>query len=277
MIKKISRTILKLILGIVLLIAIAYGTFHLWEYTTGGEYVKYLKENCETVSLDESFSYDIAKTDIDKSKLILVGEIHGTEEPSKFDVDFFKYLNENYGVKHYLAELDFIQAEYLNQFMVNKDQKLLKKILKRWVVVQGRNNQDYFYKYLKFQELYEKLPEGQKFRFIGIDRIQDWELTTSYLNDLIPKDSTLSTIEFNMDGIQETLIGRIDMLNQYYANDSTRLVKLARIKSNIEMVQMKRIEKISSLTISRPFTTKKGLKVRRSMDTLAYSIYFNIE
>ena len=263
MIKKASRRILKLVLGIVLLTAIAYGTFHLWEYATGGKYVKYLKENCETVNLNESFTYNIIKTDIDKSKLILVGEIHGTEEPSKFDVGFFKYLNENYGVRHYLAELDFVQAEYLNQFMVNKDHELLKNVLKRWVVVQGRSNQDYFNKYLKFQELYEILPEDQKFRFIGIDRIQDWELTTSYLNDLIPKDSPLPTIEFKEDGIQETLIRQIDMLNQYYADDSTRLVKLASIKSNIEMVQMKKNREDILFDNFKTFYNTEGIKSQK--------------
>lgn len=175
---KILKTTVKLILGLILLIAITYGIFHLWEYASGGKYVKYLKENSETVSLDESFTYGIMKADLDKSKLILVGEIHGTEEPSKFDVSFFNYLNKNYNVKYYFAELDYVQAEYLNQFLINRKEALLKRILRRWVVIQGRNNKDYFDKYLHFQELYNKLPDDKKFQFIGIDRIQDWELTT---------------------------------------------------------------------------------------------------
>lgn len=239
MIKKVIRIFLKSIIGIVLFTAIAYGTFHLWEYASGGKYVKYLKENSVTVSLDEPFDYDIAEKDIAKSKLILVGEIHGTEEPSKFDVNFFKYLNENFGVRYYFAELDFVQAEHLNQFLINKNKELLENILKRWVVVQGRNNQDYFDKYLQFQELYKKLPDDKKFQFIGIDKIQDWELTTQYLNDLIPNDSIISPIVFVAEGVQERLLKQIELLNEYYVDNKSILTKLSHIKTNIEMAQEK--------------------------------------
>ncbi len=236
---KILKTTVKLIFGLILLIAITYGIFHLWEYASGGKYIKYLKENSETVSLDESFTYGIMKADLDKSKLILVGEIHGTEEPSKFDISFFNYLNKNYNVKYYFAELDYVQAEYLNQFLINRNEALLKRILRRWVVIQGRNNKDYFVKYMHFQELYNKLPDDKKFQFIGIDRIQDWELTTQYLNDLIPNYSIISPIEFVSEGIQERLLHQIELLNNYYNDNQSILIKLSHIKANIEMVQEK--------------------------------------
>lgn len=239
MIKKIFKIILKLVIGFILIIAIAYGAFHLWEYATGGKFVKYLQENSETVSINESFTYNIAKTDIERSKLILVGEIHGTEEPSKFDVDFFKYLNQNFGVKHYFAEFDFVQAEYLNQFMANNNRELLKEVLKNWFVIQGRNNQDYFNKYCFFQEYYEQLPENDKFHFIGIDKIQDWKLTTRYLNGLIPDSNIIEPIEYEKEGLQEKLMKQIDLLSSYYSNNVDTLSKISHIKKNIEFAQNK--------------------------------------
>jgi uncharacterized iron-regulated protein len=113
MIKRFFKWTLRIILGLLLLIALLYGGFHLLEYATGGKYVKYLTENSETIPIEKNFSYKIIKEDIDKYKLILVGEIHGFEEPGKFDVDFFKYLHENHNVNHYFAELDFVQAKLL--------------------------------------------------------------------------------------------------------------------------------------------------------------------
>ncbi|MCB9261769.1 MAG: hypothetical protein H6607_05280 [Flavobacteriales bacterium] len=237
MIKKISKFTLKLFVGIILLALVMYGVFHLWEYATGGKYVKYLKDNSETVFLEDSFSFEIAKSDINKCKLILVGEIHGTKEPTKFDVEFFKFLHKNYGIRSYVAELDFVQAEYLNQFLVNKDYNLLKKVLKRWVVAQGRNNEDYFNKYIQFQAFYESLNDNDKFQFFGIDKIQDWELTTQYLNDLLPEDQSILPIEYNTENLQEGLLKQINQLNGYYADNKIVLAKLANIKTNIEAVE----------------------------------------
>jgi hypothetical protein len=48
MIKRILKMVLKGIIGLSLIIGILYGGFHLWEYSTGGKYVDYLKENSET-------------------------------------------------------------------------------------------------------------------------------------------------------------------------------------------------------------------------------------
>lgn len=260
MIKKIFKTILKLLIGFILLIAIAYGAFHLWEYTTGGKFVKYLEANSETVSLNESFTYDMAKADIVKSKVILVGEIHGTEEPSKFDVDFFKYLNQNFGVKHYFAEFDFVQAEYLNQFMVNKNKDLLREVLKNWFVIQGRNNQDYFNKYLYFQEYYEQLSENEKFHFIGIDKIQDWELTTKYLNGLISEGQNIEPIKYEKKGLLEKLMKQVDLLSTYYSNNVDTLSKIAHIKKNIEFSQNKTNREDVMFDNFNTLYTSKGLK-----------------
>ena len=89
MIRKIFKWSLKILTGIILLTALFYGGFHLWEYATGGKYIKYLSENSETIPLDAAFTYDALGKDIEKKQLILVGEIHGFDEPNKFDIDFF--------------------------------------------------------------------------------------------------------------------------------------------------------------------------------------------
>ena len=229
MIKKILKVILKSIIGISLIIGILYGGFHLWEYGTGGKYVDYLKENSETIPLSESFSFNMLDNDISDNKLILVGEIHGFEEPQKFDYELFTHLHSNHGVRQYYAELDYVQALLLNQFMATGNENILKEALKNWVVAQGKNNKDYNDKYRKFHQYYKTLPENDKFTFIGVDKLRDVHLTLYYLNSL--SDSTKIEIKdkLNLDAI----LSQIEQLNTVYLSSPDTLFNLNQIKNNL--------------------------------------------
>jgi hypothetical protein len=210
--------------------ALSYGGFHLWEYTSGGKYVSYLQNNSETKHLGESFDFRIMDEDIQKSKLILAGEIHGFQEPQDFDLEFFKYLHQNHGVNKYLAELDFVQAHLLNQFLESGNQKLLHKILNKWVVAQGRNNKSYFEKYIQFYEYYQSLPMENKFQFVGIDKIQDWSLITEFIGDYTKN----KMIEIENRSDIEKLLQNIDTIILDYDGVKDSLQMLYHMQSNIQ-------------------------------------------
>jgi hypothetical protein len=229
MIKRILKVVLKGIIGISLIIGILYGGFHLWEYSTGGKYVDYLKENSETVSLSESFSFKMLDNDIKENSLILVGEIHGFEEPQKFDYELFTHLHTNHNIKQYYAELDYVQALLLNQYMESGDENLLNDALKKWAVIQGRKNKDYYDKYRKFHQYYKQLSEQDKFKFFGIDKLQDVHLTLNYLNSL--NESTKVEIKETLD--LEAILSHIGQLNSIYSNSSDTLFILTQIKNNL--------------------------------------------
>lgn len=212
MIKKILKYFFLIIIGIILLLFIAYYSFLGVEYLNGGKYVNYLNNNKETVQINDSFSFEIMSEDIKSSKFILVGEIHGFKEPSLFDVDFFKHLHKNFDVRHYVAELDYAQASLMNTYLEKGNDSLLHFILKNWVVIQGRNNKDYFNKYKSFQSFYQELPENEKFKFIGIDKIQDWEVLVAYINNQSEADSTLSPLVYNKSSVLEDVKTRLQTL-----------------------------------------------------------------
>ncbi|KAA3650944.1 MAG: hypothetical protein DWP98_03605 [Bacteroidetes bacterium] len=235
MLKKILKWIFKILISLLLLLALLFGGFHLWEYASGGKFVKYLSENSETIPLKDSFSYEIMEHDIEQSQLILVGEIHGFDEPAKFDVDFFKYLHKNHQVNYYLAELDFVQATLLNGFLKTGDQETLSRILKNWFVLQGRNNKDYFNKYLELQKYYTQLPDDNKFEFIGIDKIQDHAILTNFILELFPNKELVS----NDSNKMEINLELIEQLNQIYSHSSDTLFILSHLKSNIVSSQTK--------------------------------------
>lgn len=178
---KIVKWIFKSVLFILLLIALAYGGLLGVEYVTGGKFVDYLEKNSETVALGESFDYSRLDEDIKDNNILLVGEIHGFHEPQLIDYEIFTYLNKNHGVKHYIAEVDPIQAVYLNNFLKSGNEADLKKALKKWAVFQGRNNESYFNKYKKLQQYYVRLDSTERFKFIGIDKLQDKELVIEYI------------------------------------------------------------------------------------------------
>ncbi|WP_194976359.1 TraB/GumN family protein [Aquiflexum lacus] len=228
MVKKFFKFAFKLVLAISLLSAIGYGAFHLWEYSTGKEYIDYLTENSETIPINESFSYRNIADDISKSKVILVGEVHGVSEPSKFDVDFFIYLHKNHGVRHYIAELDFVQATLLNEFMKNGNADLLQKILKKWVVIQGRNNQDYLDKYFNLQKFYSSLPEDEKFEFIGIDATQDWNLVFDYLKAMSATPEKINPEDY-------TVLSLLEELTENNDSQDT-LAILSHLRKNLDYV-----------------------------------------
>jgi hypothetical protein len=254
MIKKFFKWVFKILAGLLLIAAISYGGFHLWEYATGGKYVEYLTENSETIPLEASFTFEELGKDAAANQLILVGEIHGFDQPNKFDVDLFKYLHQNHNVNHYIAELDFVQALLLNDFLKTGDESSLKEILKKWVVVQGRNNQDYFDKFIAFHKYYQELLDNDKFEFVGIDRIQDGDLLRSYLVNLYPD----STIE-NTPILDDKPLGKImDELNTIYAESSDTLFILSHIKTNIEYIESKENrEEVLFQNFSRIYKTQQ--------------------
>jgi hypothetical protein len=233
MIRNFFKWSFRILVGLLLLATLSYGGFHLWEYSTGGKYIKYLSENSETIPLESNFTYEALGKDIKKKQLILVGEIHGFDAPAKFDIDFFKYLHENHNVNHYIAEVDFVQASLLNDFLISGDENMLKQVLKKWVVTQGRNNKDYFNKYVELQNYYEQLPENDKFKFIGIDRIQDGDLLKVYLKKLYPNSTSKKK-----DDIEDKSIGDlIEELNDIYSKVTDTLFILSHIKTNVLYIE----------------------------------------
>ncbi len=230
MIKKVLKVTVKGIIGITVIVGILYGGFHLWEYSTGGTYISYLKDNSETVPLSEPFSFEMLDNDIKKNRLILVGEIHGFEEPQKFDFELFTHLHANHNVRQYYAELDHVQALVLNQYLETGDESLLDDALKRWAVVQGRKNKDYNDKYRKFHQFYKQLAEQDKFKFIGVDKLQDVDLTLKYLNTL--DNSVATEIKEKVD--LDAILIKINQLDSIYSNSPDTLFTLMHIRKNIK-------------------------------------------
>ena len=242
--KKLVKIAGVLLLALILLPMVFYFGFLGFEYITGASYVDYLNANKETVPIDGSFTFEMMSSDLENHNLILVGEIHGLHEPNTFDVQFFKHLHKNYGVRHYFAELDFAQAAMLNDYMETGNDSLLSRILENWVVAQGRNNSDYLNKFKTFHLFYQSLPPTEKFQFVGIDKVQDWPFLVSYVNRLSQSDTTVLPLKLDDKVVLKVLKERVMYLTQSkYLNDSTQDV-LSHILKNIEYYQNKEFREV---------------------------------
>lgn len=174
------KWIFKIFLSIVLLIVIAYGSFPSVIYVTGNKFVDYLKENSQTVSLGEAFNFDEISDHITNADFVLVGEIHGFHEPQLFDYNFFTYLHRNQGYQYYLAVVDLVQAHYLNTYLQTDEEEYLTLALRNWALIQGRRNESYYDKLRKLRDYNSKQDTTEQFQFIGIDKLQDLQLTVDF-------------------------------------------------------------------------------------------------
>ena len=228
--KRILKALLKGIVGMGVLIGVCYGGFHLWEFATGGKYIAYLKANSETIPLAQSFDLGRMDEDIEANRLILVGEIHGFGEPQKFDYVLFTYLHSKHNVQNYFAELDFVQAIVLNQYLSTGDETFLNDALRKWAVIQGRNNKGYFDKYRKLQAYYSQLPEEEKFSFRGVDCLNDLPLTASYLAGLMPSSTDSATDAPDANHV----LHQLNLLDSVYKSSPDTLFELAHIRKNLQ-------------------------------------------
>jgi hypothetical protein len=185
---------------------LVFGVFQLWEYSTGGSYVAYLEAIAESVPLDSTFNYQRIAGDLDQAKLILVGEIHGFDEPSAFDASFFKYLHAEHGVRHYFAEFDCLQAFLLNGYLETGDLETLNRVLNSWSVFQGRDNADYQAKFIALQQYYSGLPDSARFSFVGIDRIQDNNLVFDVLAAMTPQPGSYDKERKTLSDLVEAIL-----------------------------------------------------------------------
>lgn len=100
--------------------------------------------------------------------LFLYGEFHGIKETIKIDFELIKYLNKNAGMKIHLAEIDFSQAYFLNEYLSTGNEKLIDYVLNSWIINHGHNNRDYKNKWIQIRKLNVINSEDSQIRVYGM-------------------------------------------------------------------------------------------------------------
>lgn len=177
--------------GISLLLCLLYSfTIKKYDNYSGEKFNQYWKENknlFESVNQNENLTFKHLDHYIKTNDLFLYGEFHGIKETTKIDFELIKYFNKKAGMKIHLAEIDFSQAYFLNEYLKSGNEKLIDYVLNSWIIYHGHNNLDYKNKWIQIYKLNKVNSENSQIKVYGIDKIQNLEVTKSHLKILLSK------------------------------------------------------------------------------------------
>ncbi|MEL6536747.1 MAG: hypothetical protein AAFQ98_15115 [Bacteroidota bacterium] len=193
------------------------------------EFLHYLTDNTQTVDLGQPFDFSMVAEKLPNPGLILVGEIHGFAEPQRFDLEFFSFLRREEGVRHYLLEMDYSQAYFMNRYNETGNDSLLDRVLQRWVVSQGRNNATYRSKWQAFHSLYQS---GQHFQYLGISNLADLDLLAEHLYVLDP-DRTFPYPSESADSVKAQALQQEIGHRLLHTGDTTVLSQYQHLKHSV--------------------------------------------
>ncbi|RXM44096.1 hypothetical protein [Flavobacterium sp. YO12] len=135
------------------------------------ENIDYLAKN--QVETTKSINEKLFDDDFYKSKVFLLGEIHGYADNQTLDKEMLFFLNKKAGIKYYIAEMDSLTANKLNSFLLknSKDEAVLKDVVlniaKR---IPQQSSQELFDKWNAVYDYNQKLADSAKITVIGIDK-----------------------------------------------------------------------------------------------------------
>lgn len=116
-----------------------------------------------------------------RSKLILLGESHGSAAPQVLDLELLSHLNARTGLRDYLAEVDPIQAEFLNRYLLTGDEGPLNRVFSRWKARDQWGNTAFLAKVKAIRALNGGAPPSRRVTLHGVDAVQDWPLLSEWM------------------------------------------------------------------------------------------------
>ncbi len=123
--------------------------------------------------------------------LYFFGFIHGASIPQEVDFAMLKSLHQQAGLKYYAPEVDPAMAYFLNQYLSNGNEALLKTLVKFYA---KRVSQDagieWLEKWQKIRELNLSTPEAKRIQVLGTDFPISANLTLAHIASFMPKTKT---------------------------------------------------------------------------------------
>lgn len=187
LLKRIALFLVLTPIVVLVLVAIAYGIFSM--VAVGGEsspHQAYLKQHMEKVSLENSPAFSIFDSTFYQNQIFFLGEAHGCAKPQQLDFALMKHLNKKVNMRHYLAEVDYSQAHFLNEYLRTGNEALLSYAFQFWVQQNAQwGNQNFYDKLRKIRAFNQTLPLSRRIIILGVDRIQDMNALQRHLQGII--------------------------------------------------------------------------------------------
>ena len=179
-------------------------------FAQSNDFKKHLAQNQENIDLTAANNWNMLKIDAEKNQFIVLGESHGAKNTQLIDYNLLEYLNKTVGTKNYIAELDYAQAQNINEYLKTGNEKALNTVFKYWVAEHAQwGNSDFYNKIVKIRTLNKTLSRKKRITFTGIDAVQDYDRYLKLINGIIKnKNSNL------LDSLKL-------LLNAPFSNEST--------------------------------------------------------
>ena len=173
-------------------------------------YASYLSTNNEKITLDGKNDFALFDDAFYQNQVFFVSESHGYYKPHQLDAELFKQINKRNGVRYYIAEVDFSQAHYINNYLNTGNEDYIKPIYQRWYKEQAQWGCKAGFE--KWKSLYNynlTLAKGKKIIVLGLDEAQDLNMNVKLLSEIAAEvkyitgnkmvDSLLSFSNINLD------------------------------------------------------------------------------
>lgn len=142
------------------------------------------------------------KNEIENARIIVSGEAHQHNDFRTLNLDFIKYFYENYGIRYYLAEMNWIDAIDVNKYINGDNEEILTKLFQRYKNTDLATKETYEF-FQEFRSYNLTLPKDKRIVYIGVDIAGSWENVSAFF-DFIP-DNTDNIPEAIKPGINEIL------------------------------------------------------------------------
>jgi hypothetical protein len=186
-------------------------------------YTTYLAKNNEKITIGSNNSFSLLDKAFYSNELFLLTESHGYAKPHQLDAELFKQLNKKTGVRYYLAEIDFAQAHYLNQYLNTGNEDFLKSIYKYWFDTKAQwGCKAGFEKWKNLYNYNKTLAKDKKIIVLGLDNAQDLTMNVKLLSEILSTSRYKKSTNVMLDSL-------LNFSAQNLLNDSTRtFIKFTR-------------------------------------------------
>ena len=193
--KKVVKFLGKLFLGFIALLLVAIFIFLIKnQIFIGGvndatiAYLDRNKKSIDRATIAQHPEIALFDSEFYASQVFLLGETHGYADVQQIDQYMIRHLNQKWGVRFYLAEIDTSRANALNTFLrkETKDTALLKQVVRDIATrIPQLSSQELYDKWISLYDYNNGLSDSLKITVIGVD--QDFNDTTT----TISRDSSM--------------------------------------------------------------------------------------
>lgn len=154
-----------------------------------GSALSYLTDNCIPLSLDQDL--EIPAQTFPNSRIILLGEDHYNSDMRSLNMSFIRYMREELGIRYYVAEMNWVQSEYINEYILGGDIAALDVVMDHAIQNGAALATQETYQFFQALRQYnDELTPPEKIIICGVDVFDPWEDSPIRLRQYFPDSST---------------------------------------------------------------------------------------